>query len=309
VTSAAGVLTHDAMLYGTDDEFAGSVVPFLRAGLARGEVVAAVVTRSNIALLRDALGPDEPLVSFHDRAEWFTRPAAAIANADRLMAEAAGGGQPGIRMVGEVAFGPDRHPTWSRYESALNQVLGRSPAWLLCPYDTRVLAPQVLADAERTHPATMIDHERTPNARYLAAEQFLSSAPEPMPPVSGAPAIAIDVDEVAPARRALRAVLAERGWDGLDRYDDLVLAVSEVVANGIRHGAGRRQLRVWVHGGTATCEVTDEGAGVPDLLAGYRPPDRHQAGGRGLWIVGQLCDALAIERRGEATVVRFAMTF
>jgi anti-sigma regulatory factor (Ser/Thr protein kinase) len=65
---------------------------------------------------------------------------------------------------------------------------------------------------------------------------------------------------------------------------------------------------VWVQGRTATCEVTDEGTGPSDPLAGYRPPPRQQSGGRGLWIAAQMCDALAIGRRGEATVVRFSVT-
>src|SRR3954451_21109659 len=136
------------MLYGSDAEFVGTVVPFLRDGLAQGQAVAAVVTPPNSALLRDALGADAPAVSFFEQDQWYTRPASAIMNAERLMAEAAGRGRRGMRVVGEVAFGPaGRHPTWSRYEAVLNRVLARTRAWLLCPYDTRVLAPQILADA------------------------------------------------------------------------------------------------------------------------------------------------------------------
>jgi anti-sigma regulatory factor (Ser/Thr protein kinase) len=301
--------THDVLLYGTDAEFVDAVVPFIRAGLADGESVATAVTASNTDLLRDALGTDAPAVAFLGRHEFYTRPAGAIAGGQRLLADAAGKGFRKTRMVGEVAFGPDRRdPSWARYESALNQVFTQMPTWFLCPYDARVLAPEVLADARRTHPTELTGRDRTPSAGYLPTEQFLQSAPEPMPPVSGTPAIAIDIDEVASARRALRAVLVDAGWAGFHRFDDLVLAVSEVVANSIRHGAGRRRLRVWLQGRTATCEVSDEGAGLRDLLAGYRPPGQQQSGGRGLWIVAQLCDALAIERRGAATVVRFSVT-
>jgi anti-sigma regulatory factor (Ser/Thr protein kinase) len=130
-----------------------------------------------------------------------------------------------------------------------------------------------------------------------------------MPPISGPPALSLDVaDGVAVARRAVSALLAAAGWAGLDRGDDLILAMCEIVTNSIRHGRGRRELRVWAHGGTVTCEVTDEGTGVADPLIGYRPPAQDAAGGRGLWIAQQLCDALTVVRRDATTVVRFAVT-
>jgi anti-sigma regulatory factor (Ser/Thr protein kinase) len=130
-----------------------------------------------------------------------------------------------------------------------------------------------------------------------------------MPPTSGRPAITLDLgDGVAPARRAVSAIIATRGWSGLDRADDLILALSEIMTNSILHGKGRRELRVWTHSGTVTCEVSDGGDGPADPMISYRPPTTDAIGGRGLWIAQQLCDALAIARRGGTTVVRFAVT-
>jgi anti-sigma regulatory factor (Ser/Thr protein kinase) len=104
------------------------------------------------------------------------------------------------------------------------------------------------------------------------------------------------------------ALVASLGWSSSGRCDDLLVAVSEIVANSIRHGAGRRELRVWAHSRTVTCDVGDDGPGFADALAGYRPPAQATTGGRGLWIAGQLCDALAVDRRDGRTVVRFAVT-
>jgi anti-sigma regulatory factor (Ser/Thr protein kinase) len=300
-------MLHDAMEYSSDTEFAAALVPFIREGLDEGQAVAAAVTRSNISLLRDALGVDERRVAFLDRADCYERPATTVAAWQRLVNQSAEQGHQGIRMIGEVAFGGRQ--TWSRYEAALNEVLAPAAAWIVCPYDTRVLDPEVLADARRTHPVLLAQGERRPSDHYRGAADFLRAVPEPMPPITGTPAVLVDIDvDASPARRALAALFAAHGWSGRDQGDDLVLAAAEITANSIRHGGGHRQLRVWVAGATVTCEVSDDGPGLPDPLAGYRPPVQGRPGGRGLWIAAQLCDTLAIGRRAGRTVVRFSIT-
>jgi anti-sigma regulatory factor (Ser/Thr protein kinase) len=305
----SATLTHDAMLYGSDDEFVSALVPYVREGLEHDEALVAAVTPANIAVLRDALGTDAAAVTFIDRNEWYRRPATTVAGWQRLLTDALARGHKSMRLIGEVAFGARRdHPTWTRYEAALNDVFAQAPAWIVCPYDTRTLPPALLDDARRTHPATF-HPRRCPSEHYLEPEQFLRSVAEPMPPITGPPALSLDVAEgVAAARHAVSALLAAAGWAGLDRGDDLILAMCEIVTNSVRHGRGRRELRVWAHGGTVTCEVTDEGNGVADPLIGYRPPAQDVTGGRGLWIAQQLCDALTVVRRDATTVVRFAVT-
>ena len=302
-------LTHDALFYGSDDEFVATLTPFLCDGLAQGQAAVAAITRSNIALLRDALGTDADAVSFIDRDEWYQRPAATIAGWQRLLAEATGRGHAHVRIVGEVGFGPsDRHPTWTRYESALNGVFADAPAWIVCPYDTRALPPAVLEDARRTHPA-VTDPVRRDSDHYLVPEELLRTVWEPLPPVAGPPMIEIVLEEdVAAVRHAVGRAATAYGWQGFDRLDDLLLAVSEVVTNSLRHGRGRRELRAWMAHQTMICEVTDEGPGLVDPLIGYRPPGDSPLGGRGLWIAQQVCDWLAIDSRDGTTRVRFLVT-
>jgi anti-sigma regulatory factor (Ser/Thr protein kinase) len=75
-----------------------------------------------------------------------------------------------------------------------------------------------------------------------------------------------------------------------DRAMDVVLAVHELMANAIRHGAGKGRLRVWLAGDALRCQVDDEGAGA-------RPgrddpwPVRH---GHGLWVVRQVSDGMEV---------------
>src|SRR5438477_7936460 len=62
---------------------------------------------------------------------------------------------------------------------------------------------------------------------------------------------------------ALRATVAAHGSRaGLSggRTRDLVLAVHELAANAVRHGAGRGRLRLWTAPDRVRCEVTDGGA-------------------------------------------------
>jgi anti-sigma regulatory factor (Ser/Thr protein kinase) len=300
-------LTHDAFFYDSDEEFAAALTPFLRDGLTRGHAAVVAVTRSNIALLRDSLGADADAVSFIDRDQWYQRPVATVAGWRRLLEDATRRGHTHVRIVGEVGFGPShRHPTWTRYESVLNTVLADTPAWIVCPYDTRSLPATVLEDARRTHP-TVAHPDRRDSDLYVDPEVLLQTVHEPLPPVAGPPIVEMTlVDSVAAARHAVRHAVSAGGWDAA-RLDDLLIALSEIVTNSLQHGTGRRELRVWAPERALICEVTDEGPGPSDPLVGYRPPGHSPLGGRGLWIAHQLCDSLAIDSRDGLTRVRFAV--
>ena len=80
------------------------------------------------------------------------------------------------------------------------------------------------------------------------------------------------------------------------RVADLVLIVSELISNAVRHGGGAGRLRVWATGSAIHCQVTDEGPGLP--AAHRAPPSQPEptaTGGRGLWLVRQFADALSLE--------------
>jgi anti-sigma regulatory factor (Ser/Thr protein kinase) len=51
------------------------------------------------------------------------------------------------------------------------------------------------------------------------------------------------------------------------------------------------------------CEVTDAGY-FDQPLAGRRRPDADRVGGRGMWLVNQLCDLVQVRTLPEGTVVR-----
>ncbi|WP_051781758.1 MULTISPECIES: ATP-binding protein [unclassified Streptomyces] len=83
--------------------------------------------------------------------------------------------------------------------------------------------------------------------------------------------------------------------------DALLLAVSELVGNVVRHagGAGRMRVAVAAGGGWLRLEVADRGAGLPRLPAPRAEVDPESECGRGLLMV-QLVTA---ELGGELSVV------
>jgi hypothetical protein len=68
---------------------------------------------------------------------------------------------------------PAETTAWTRYESILNISFASSPATIMCPYDTRSLSVEVVADASRTHPGVAHGNEVTASPTYREPEDFL----------------------------------------------------------------------------------------------------------------------------------------
>src|SRR5579863_7971303 len=99
---------------------------------------------------------------------------------------------------------------------------------------------------------------------------------------------------------ALRAAVAAHATEaGLapGRADDLVIAVHELAANAVRHGAGHGRLRVWRSDQALLCEITDDGLpdgakdGVKAAAKGPQTtPEWRAELGHGLSLVRQVAD-------------------
>ncbi|GAA3350617.1 anti-sigma factor RsbA family regulatory protein [Amorphoplanes nipponensis] len=298
--------THSALFYDSESAYGSALAAFVRDGLARDEAVAVAADARSTGLLRDALADDAAEVRFLAAEEWYVRPVKTIAGWAQLLRAAAAGGRPFMRLVGHTSPAHGTQ-TWVRFESALNRSLAGLPGHLLCPYDRRALPADTIRTALRTHPR-LHDGGWRESAGYEPPERLLAAVPEPPYPVAGEPVIAVPVhDTVADLRAQVRARAAAEGWLPPERLENLLLALSEVATNGIRHGGERRELRVWLTEEAVVCEVTDDGAVPPDPLAGYLPPRSGRIGGMGLWLVQQLCDAMAIRSVDGLTHARFAL--
>jgi anti-anti-sigma factor len=124
-----------------------------------------------------------------------------------------------------------------------------------------------------------------------------------------------DADSLYALRAAVEAHAAEAGMrEG--RRGDLVIAVHELAANAVRHGAGTGRLRMWRLEGVLRCRVTDGGVSEPDRpvgagrVTGPVPQDLAAVWpvehGRGLWMVRQLADQFSLSSGPGGTLVDVA---
>jgi anti-sigma regulatory factor (Ser/Thr protein kinase) len=90
------------------------------------------------------------------------------------------------------------------------------------------------------------------------------------------------------------------------KANDLVLAVSEVAANTLRHTDSSGTLAIWQGPQEIVCEIHDEGR-ITDPEAGRRRPPADADGGHGLWLVRQVCDLVELRSDATGTTIRMHM--
>jgi anti-sigma regulatory factor (Ser/Thr protein kinase) len=90
------------------------------------------------------------------------------------------------------------------------------------------------------------------------------------------------------------------------KANDLVLAVSEVAANTLRHTDSSGTLTIWHDRHEIVCEIHDEGE-ITDPQAGQRRPSADATGGHGLWLVYQVCDLVELRSDQTGTTIRMHM--
>jgi anti-sigma regulatory factor (Ser/Thr protein kinase) len=296
---------HEALFYRGDDGFLAGLVPFVREGLARDEVVVVAEPRAKLDLLRDALGGDAERVRFLEMEEIGANPARIIGVwADALAAEVAAGRT--LRGVGEPAW-HGRRPAelveCRLHELLLNRAFDDGPPWrLLCPYDEQRLPRAVCQGALESHPIRSTADERAPSEHYLRngdLAAFGAALPAPKDAVLRGDYGAGDI----PATRRTVAQYARTCGLSEEQVEALQLAASELATNSIRYGGGSGTVAMWVEPGAVVVEFTDAGH-VIDPLTGRLTPSVDQEGGRGLFLVHQLCDLVQVRSSAQGTSVR-----
>jgi anti-sigma regulatory factor (Ser/Thr protein kinase) len=300
---------HEVLFYADEGEFLAGTVPVLRGALERGESSLVAVRRSRTELLRGELGEDADEVEFVDMEVVGRNPARIIPVwRDFLERRAAGGGP--VRGIGEPVW-PGRDASeleeCRRHEALLNLAFGRDREWsLLCPYDSSALDDYVLEAAYESHPHAFCHGARIESAAWRGWENSHSpfAGHLPPPPVSSQ-TLRFGRDGLA-AVRALIAKEAGKASLSGERGRDVVVAVSELSANSVLHGGGHGTVRTWCEPGAFLVEVRDRGT-IENPLVGRLRPDITQDGGRGLWMVNQLCDLVQIRSDADGAGVRVRM--
>jgi len=297
---------HAALFYAGEDAYAGSLVPFIRAGLEAGEPVLVMVPGPKVDLLRGALGSIASEVQFADMTEVGANPGWIIPAWRDFVEERS---EPGTRLrgIGEPIWAgrsPAELIECQRHEALLNVAFdGAAPMDLLCPYDQRALDDSVVEEAFRSHPLVVENGNFLDSSTYVGVETAAKPFGVPLP---AAPTDAATLEFEPSTLQAIRVFVAMGAADaGLDplRTEDLVLAVNELASNSVRHGGGSGVLRTWVEVRSFVVEVSDSGQ-IDYPLAGREQPLSGQVGGHGLWLVNQLCDLMQMRTYPTGSVVR-----
>ncbi|MFD9722978.1 anti-sigma factor RsbA family regulatory protein [Streptomyces sp. NPDC059072] len=308
--TTAGTFAHRALFYRGGTEYLARVGGFVRGALAAAEPVLVAVPGPRLDALRENLGASAAAeVTWADMTRWGRNPGRILAAlsdfADRCADRPA-------RIVGEPIWpGRTRAEVLeaTRHEALINTAFAGRRATVLCPYDAMGLPTAVLADARRTHP-TLIDGGRHLRSTvYADASAVCADCDPPLAEPDGA----VSRFEYAPGQLgAVReyVVAWARGTSlGPGRRGDLVLAVSEAAANSLSHGGGRGTLRLWNSAGSGVVAEIRDGGRLSDPLAGRRRPSLASPhGGRGLWMIHQLCDLVEIRASADGLTLRLHMT-
>ncbi|KOU56875.1 anti-sigma regulatory factor [Streptomyces sp. MMG1533] len=297
---------HPALFYGDEQEYLAGTVPFVRAGLAAGEPVAVAVPGENLELIRDGLGADADAVRLLDMREAGRNPGRIIPGVLRAFADAQPPGRR-VRIIGEPIWAgrsETEYPACVQHEALINAAFQGRMVSILCPYDVRRLAPQVIADAYATHPTVIqagAGRWERDSGEY-DPDVVVARYNEPLAPVADVPSFSFDTDSLPQARYVATDLAARLGLAGI-RLQDLALVTAELTTNSVVHGGGFGTLRVWAEDEYVICEVHDKGR-ITDPLAGRRPAPRDQRGGRGLLMVNLVADLVRMHTGAEGTRVR-----
>ena len=170
-------------------------------------------------------------------------------------------------------------------------------------HDTAEPAPAATADANRSDPP--LPSAGTPRAgcRVSGPDQAVPARPSrPLPPPDAVPVFHTYRTDLSKVRalvmqQSLAAGLSE------GRANDLVLAVSEVAANTLRHTDSTGTLAIWYDQNEIVAEIHDEGT-ITDPNPGQHRPAADATGGHGLWLVRQVCDLVELRSDQTGTTIR-----
>lgn len=300
-----GGFGHAALLYRTPAEFTAGVLPYVEAGATAGEPVMVALPGRNLQLLRAQLDGLGERVAFADMTSIGPNPGRLLGWMRQISEQHRG--QP-VRYVHEAVWlsrRPEEIGEVIRHEALINQIVGSWRVSVLCPYNL-ALGPDVIASAERTHPAVIRDGHQQASPLYdpqlLVPAQYDRPLEDP-PPDAAVLAYRDDLARVRSftARHAHQAGLPER------RVRDLVIAVAELAANTLVHTSGAGTLGIWATTNEVICQVHDSGRIEDPLTGRLRPGPAELGGGRGLWVANQLCDLVEIRTGRNGTQIRLHM--
>ncbi|HKS44070.1 MAG TPA: sensor histidine kinase [Amycolatopsis sp.] len=295
--------THPALFYRGDQEYLAGLVPFIEEGLSLDEPVAMAVPADRLALLRDALGPTADGVRMLDMTRAGRNPGRIIPGVLRQFADQHTGGH--VRIIGEPIW-PGRtdreYPACVQHEALINLAFTGRDVTIVCPYDADGLDSRTLMDAVATHPVLWEGDRRSISEQY-APERVVADYNQELPAPAEAPTCVVnDTAGLAFARQFVATRARELGLAG-ERVEDLTLMINELASNSLAHAGSSCRIRIWREGADVIAETGDSGY-LRDPLAGRRPTEPGQLGGRGLLLVNHLADLVRTHTTPTGTTIQ-----
>lgn len=286
---------HTALLYDGEADFLAGTVPFLEEGLDAGEPALVSVPGERLGAIVEALGPAARSMVRFVPMEDLGRNPAWIIPAWRDFVGPHLADERSMRGIGEPIWASrsdDELVECNRYESLLNLAMADACGFsLLCPYDISGLDDDVMAAAAQNHPEVHQGASSSPSQHFVDEIPVQLSDPLAPPPPT-AQSVRFGGNDAWSVRRRLADVAAAAGLDG-ERLEDLAVAISEALTNSVEHGGGTGEILWWSEPDRFVCEIRDQGT-IDDPLVGRVRPSPIRAGGRGMWLIHQLCDLVQI---------------
>jgi hypothetical protein len=295
---------HEAFLWHEKADFTDGLVPFITDGLDAGEPVMVALVPEHTAWVEDALRERSGEVTFVDMAELGRNPARIIPAWQRFLDLHSDRRQP-VRGIGEPIWPGRRREELLEcqlHEALLNVAVDPEiPFWLICPYDTENLGPEVVEEASRSHPVLVEADSYQGSGNYGGRPHVDSLFSRELDEPTTVP---IEIDFGPENLDGLEGrVAAELLLTGLaaESAEHLARATHRLAFCSLSRGAAHGRVRAWRQPHAAICEISDDTV-VHDLLLGRRAPFGQEHDG--LWQANQLCDLVQLRSTTSGTTVR-----
>ncbi|MFE5210340.1 anti-sigma factor RsbA family regulatory protein [Streptomyces sp. NPDC056600] len=301
-------LFHPALFYRSEAEYLDAVGRFVRAAvLGRGAQALVVVPGPRLERLRAHLADLDERVTWLDMTEAGRNPGRLL-SLFREFADRHESSESRPSIVGEplyAARGPFETVEALRHQALVNLAFAGRRVSVLCPYDV-TLPERVLEAARRIHPVVTEDGVQRISPDFAdpldVCRSFDTPLPDPVDPL----VVEFGEHELALARGTAEDWASRCGLSPARRTDWL-LAIGEAAGNSVRHGGGRGTLRMWRDENSLVAEIRDGGQLTDPLVGRRRPDPRSPHGGRGVWIMHQLCDLVELRAGADELVLRLHM--
>lgn len=310
-----GNVPHAVALYASDDDLCARTLPFLEAGISRGEFVLVVVSRSAEARLRAGLDGADDLVCWRApgaSSNHLGRTSDAIART--LGTQRAAGRTMRLVVENDALGDAGRTAAYLRAEAAWNHGHsghdGDDEVQQLCLHDLRRLPSELVEELVALHPLVVDPAGATAtNETFGDPLAYAPGHPGPLTPVPAVTELDLEVhvaDELSAARHAVGTAAHGLGVPQAD-LADVRLAAGEVMTNALLHGVGPARVRAWRWGCSVVVRVDDAGSGGAITSAGFRRPDERRPSSSGLWIARRCADIVhtGIDATGTSVELQF----